>query len=462
MIGMTNKITYDDSLMREVNLRQHGVTDSQMKQIADKTQVIYDTVQTKLASGQLDFTALPKDISIEKSCKKIWGLYADKSKRLVVIGIGAADQAAKMFYKAFRNNSSNKVAVEFAGFYTDPDEIDRLVNFVKGFEKETTIIVLSKTGTTVEPFSTYLAMKSHFNSVLGSSWASHFLCVTDPNGGLLLKEAQTNNIHLIPTSKTGDRFAPLSSLGVLPSCILNLRVGELFKGANDMFAYCENSPSQANVAWRIALYQHLYQELYGISVFTVFTYISRLEEFNMWLRQLWGESLGKNDRGVLLFPAMGPKDQHSVLQMFNDGKWLSTFLFISQRNFDTNVILSDVTLEDTKHFDRKSFSFITQASLRNTELTFNNYNRPSASLEIEKLDEYTFGTLIALFEMVVVYLGALLSIENVFNQPGVTESREFIDASMNRAGSDAALQKLVSIESKIKRSSLSFPNGSGD
>src|SRR3989338_5711611 len=186
--------------------------------------------------------------------------------------------------------------------------------------------------------------------------------------------------------------------------------------------------------------------MYGINQFVTMSYISRLEEFNMWLREMWGESLGKEKKGLILYPAMGPKDQHSVLQTFNDGHWFSTFLFISQSSFDQEISIENRGITDLNHLDGKKLSHITNASCRNTQLTLKNYNRPSAQLIISRFDEKTMGELIALFEMVVLYLGEFIGLKNVFDQPAVTESRQFIDASMKRPGSEEFQRKLAETE----------------
>lgn len=458
---MTNtqnvKLTYDDSLMFSSNLKRHGISEDRLKQMFEQTEVIYESVRSKLNQNKYSFVNLASDSETEKVCKEMWARFKNKTKRVVIIGIGGAYQTAQMMHQAFFDPQKSIPQILCTGTFTDPDELERVINFVKDHEKEVLVITLSKSGTTVEPVTINIFLKDHFRSLFGEGWKEHFIYVTDEKEGLLIKEVKEYGLYHLPSSLVGDRFAPLSVLGILSYVIMDVNTSQVLKGAQDFFTSLTSAKSTDNIPWRIALYQYVYQKVYGINIFSVLTYQSRLEEFNMWLRQLWSESLGKEGKGIVLFPTMGPKDQHSILQMFNDGPWFSTFLFISQQKFSNDKIMTNHGITELNHFNGKSLSFITASSCRNTQLTLKNYDRPSAHLQFSQLNELTFGTLIALFEMTVVYLGELFKLENIFNQPGVTESREFIDASMGRHGSQEAQLKLDTLEKSIKKSFINYP-----
>jgi len=458
---MTNtlgvKLTYDDSLMFSSNLKHHGISEEKLKQMFVETEEIYESVRTKLNRNEYSFVNLANDLQAEKACKEMWARFRNKTKRVVIVGIGGAYQTAQMMHQAFFDPQKNIPLILCTGTFTDPDELDKVMNFVKGHEKEVLVITLSKSGTTVEPVTINIFLKDHFRSLFNEGWKEHFIYVTDEKKGLLIKEVKEYGLYHLPSSLVGDRFAPLSVLGILSYVIMDVDTSQVLKGAKGLFTSLTTARSINNIPWRIALYQYIYQKIYGINVFSVLTYQSRLEEFNMWLRQLWSESLGKEGKGIVLFPTMGPKDQHSILQMFNAGPWFSTFLFISQKKYNNDRVITNHGITELNHFNAKSLSFITASSCRNTQLTLKNYDRPSAHLQFSQLDELTFGTLIALFEMAVVYLGELLKLENIFNQPGVTESREFIDASLGRHGSQETQFKLEALEKSIKKSFINYP-----
>ena len=416
----------------------------------------YNNISERLQNKQIDFANLCYERETLTVCKDMWQSFASFTKRVVFVGIGGASQTAKMLYYAF-GRTKKGLQIYFVGDYTDPDEFLRLRAEINGHEEEVTVVVLSKSGTTVEVGAGYLYFRDLMQDALRESWKKHFLFVTDLKDGILVKEARENGLAHIPTSSVGDRFAPFSALGLLPAVVMGIDSEQLLSGATSMFDHISTCSQEKNIAWNIAVYQYIYQKMFGINQFVTMCYISHLEEFNMWLREMWGESLGKEKKGLILYPAMGPKDQHSVLQTFNDGHWFSTFLFISQSSFDQEISIENRGITDLNHLDGKKLSHITNASCRNTQLTLKNYNRPSAQLIISRFDEKTMGELIALFEMVILYLGEFIGLTNVFDQPAVTESRQFIDASMNRPGSEEFQSKLTEMEDSIKHTFITFP-----
>jgi len=449
-------LIYDDSLMRGENVGVRGVRDEKILQINREYLPIYKRISEQLQNRQYEFANLCNDRETRALCKNVWKPFGAFTKKVVFVGIGGGSQTAKMLYHAFGRLKAD-IQIYFAGDYTDPDEFLSLKNKIAGHETETTVVVLSKSGTTVEVGAGYLYLRDLLQSKLRESWRDHFLFVTGAHEGILIKEARESGLAHIPTSPVGDRFAPFSSIGLMPAEIMGINSDELLSGGALVFDSITKNTQEHNIAWKIAVYQYLYQKGYGINQFVVMSYISRLEEFNMWLREMWGESLGKDKKGVILYPAMGPKDQHSVLQTFNDGHWFSTFLFISQASFDQEISIENRGITDLNHLDGKKLSYITYASCRNTQLTLKNYNRPSAQLIVPRFDEKTMGELTALFEMVVLYLGELIGIKNIFDQPAVTESRQFIDASMKRPGSEESQRKLEATEDSIKRTVITFP-----
>lgn len=451
----THDLTYDDSLMRSENMGARGIRNEKIAQINREYLSQYKNISQRLQNKQFDFANLSYDRETLSLCKKVWKEYASFTKKVVFVGIGGGSQTAKMLYHAF-GRAKNEPQIYFVGDYTDPDEFLRLRAEIDGHEDATTVVVLSKSGTTVEVGAGYLYFRDFMQDKLENSWKKHFLFVTGAHEGILIKEARENGLTHIPTSPVGDRFAPFSSIGLMPAVIMGIDAEALLAGGALMFDHISKSNQQNNIAWSMAVYQYIYQKMYGINQFVSMCYLSRLEEFNMWLREMWGESLGKEKKGLILYPAMGPKDQHSVLQTFNDGHWFSTFLFILQSTYDDEILVENRGITDLNHLDGKKLSHITNASCRNTQLTLKNYNRPSAQLVISKFNEKTMGELIALFEMVVLYLGEFIGLKNIFDQPAVTESRQFIDASMRRPGSEEFQKKLENTEKSIKQTVITF------
>ena len=152
---------------------------------------------------------------------------------------------------------------------------------------------------------------------LKESWKKHFLFVTAEHEGILVKEAKENGLTHIPTSIVGDRFAPFSSLGLLPAVVMGIDAEKFLAGGALMFDHISKSSQDKNIAWNMAVYQYIYQRMYGINQFVTMLYISRLEEFNIWLREMWGESLGKEKKALYYILQWGLKTstQFSRLSM---------------------------------------------------------------------------------------------------------------------------------------------------
>lgn len=417
------------------NIGENGITAEFIAATNAQNSPLYKSLNSQLSSHEMPCAQLASEFKTLSLCREVWEKYKQRTKHIISVGIGGADSIPKMVYDAFGkyNTDSDIPTFEFVGSETDSAKIEALDQKLEGHEEDTTIVVFCKSGTTMEPTSVYYHLKEHMKKKFGDAWKKHFIMATDGEKGDLIKEVRREGLTNIPTSDVGDRFAPLSVLGLLPATILGIDAEAMMKGARDAFSQMAAALQEDNIAWNIALYQKMFYELFGTSAAVSMIYLSRLSEFNNWLRQLWSESLGKEGKGVAILPYSGPGSQHYFLQFMLGGpKHFCTSLIMTQKKSDTATPIVTKHEEGASFLLDKTFDDLTEQSAENTLTTLKAKGRPAARLELDSFNEETFGSLIAMSEMAVIYLGNLLGLKNVFDQPEVALSRELIDKSMGR------------------------------
>lgn len=384
-------------------------------------------VEAELAAGKYGFVEILKDQSILADSTTALSKL-DWAKTLVVVGIGGSDLGARVIKEAFADSSNSTARqVLFHGDSTDPAQIQRLLAQIN--LQETVFVIISKSGETVETISQYLFFKDLYQQQDATTWAQHFLFITDPEKGILRQEAEKFQIPTLAIPPTvGGRFSVLSAVGLLPALAMGVAVEELVQGALD-FVQDETS---RKLSKQIALSQYLLWQQ-QLKLIVLMPYSIQLQEFGRWFRQLWAESLGKNGTGIMPIKADGPADQHSQLQFYNQGELLQSFLFIdiAERNSDFQV--PDTDISDLTYLSGHSFSKIISAERQATAYSLYKHGRPSATIELTQLTPYSLGQLFMLFELAVVYLGALFNI-NPFDQPGVEESKQYMYVLLGRTG----------------------------
>jgi glucose-6-phosphate isomerase len=162
-------------------------------------------------------------------------------------------------------------------------------------------------------------------------------------------------------------------------------------------------------------------------------YSVQLQEFGRWFRQLWAESLGKEGRGILPINAVGPADQHSQLQFYNQGELLQSMLFVTVSPANNELKVPPTQIQAAAYLSGHSFAEILQVEQQATALSLYRHGRSSMTLHLAELTPTALGQLFMCFELAVTYLGELLQV-NTFDQPGVEESKQMMYALLGRPG----------------------------
>jgi len=379
-------------------------------------------VLTKLDQGEYGYAELLQDeeylASVENTLNQLG--WADT---LVVVGIGGSDLGGRTIQNALQRQDA-LMRVLFHGDTTDPNDIDSLLREVE--LPNTVFNIVSKSGNTMETIAYYLYLKQLYLD-RESDWRKHFVFTTG-NSGPLWQEAQTHEISVLNIPENvGGRFSVLSAVGMLPAAAMGVDVHDMWRGAAAAITQTK-SLGDKSIAWQLAWEQYLLTQQ-GVDAVVFMPYSRKLEEFGRWLRQLWAESLGKDGKGILPIQARGPADQHSQLQFYLEGKFLASIQFICIEDHGVSYTIARADVPGFAHLENKEFSELIALEQSTTAESLKQIGRPSAALEIERIDANSLGMLFMTYMLAVTCLGELLEID-AFNQPLVEESKKLMHTKL--------------------------------
>ena len=343
---------------------------------------------------------------------------------VVVIGIGGSYLGAQAVLSALTDRTSGPEIV-FAGTHLCSTGLSRLLRDIG--DRDIRLCVISKSGTTLEPAVSFRLFRTLLEERYGAENARRRItAVTDSSRGALrtLADAEGYDTYVIPDD-VGGRFSILTPVGLWPLAVAGLDVRALLEGAGDMSVVCENTVQEANPAHLYAAIRNgLYNKGYTTEVLS--TFHSDLGYVQEWWKQLFGESEGKQGKGIFPASCRFTTDLHRMGQYIQDGRreLFETFLVVdsgvpdltvpadpgpdgADRNSDGLAYLVDRSLDE---INRKAFEGTRAAHIAG--------GVPVISLEMRTLDEWSLGGLLFFFEKAVAVSGRMLGV-NPFDQPGV-------------------------------------------
>ncbi len=310
----------------------------------------------------------------------------------------------------------------------------------------TLVLVVSKSGGTVETMAQYLIVRDAMAQAVGEAAArAHFIFVTDPSVGALRRIANSEGIATLDIPpNVGGRFSVLSPVGILPAALIGIDVRALLAGAADMTARAASSDPSESPAAAFALLQWLADTQHGRHIHALMPYVDPLRDLAAWFVQLWAESLGKTRSdgtftGPTPLPALGATDQHSQVQLFMEGPRDKTVTFITVRGREQEGRIP------ARHADIPELSYLAGHTLgeligiehRATAGALAARGRFNQTITIDAVDAWHVGGVMQLFALATAYAGALYGID-AFNQPGVELGKNFAYAMLGKPGSDSA------------------------
>lgn len=349
---------------------------------------------------------------------------ADKFKKLdavVVIGVGGSYLGSKAVINALNPYFKNKDLTEilFAGFNFSEQYISELITYLN--DKNFGIVVVSKSGTTTEPALAFRQLKALLESKVGAKHAANqIVAVTDANKGALRKLATDNDYQTFDIDDNiGGRYSVLSAVGLLPIAIAGFDIDALINGACTMQQHCIETSGEDNLAFSYASTRNLLYKS-GKKIEISVAYEDKLRNILEWWKQLYGESEGKNLKGIFTSSALFTTDLHSIGQMIQDGERniFETILWIKQAPSLLSVSSDDENLDGLNYLAGKSISEINHKAMQGTLAAHVEGGVPNIIIELEKLDEFNMGQLLYFYQFACALSGYCLGV-NPFDQPGV-------------------------------------------
>ncbi len=391
------------------------------------------------AAGFLDIPDLKKELVIVEKM-------ADEVRRefstLVVVGIGGSDLGARAMVKGLGVGRKQPMNIRFIGANTDPSEINALLSEINW--KKTAINVISKSGDTIEPMSTFLILRDRLIRKVGAKkHARHVIATTDSSRGALREIANREGYRTLEVADNiGGRFSALTAVGLFPAACRGIDVTGLLSGARQVRADFLKDKAADSFPLLFAGLQH---DAYfrGGRVTVIMPYAEAFREFGFWFRQLWAESLGKKtDRsgrtmrvGFTPVAALGATDQHSQIQLYNEGPADKTVTFIEVSDFgvDLTVPKSYPDIDGVSYLGGKKMSAICHAEREATALSLAKSGRPNGTIRIEAITSESMGALMMSFMLATAAIAELMEI-NAYDQPGVEEGKRTMYALLQRQG----------------------------
>jgi glucose-6-phosphate isomerase len=396
-----------------------------------------------------DFTGwveLPAQITNEQlaDIEKTAADIRAKADYVVVVGIGGSYLGARAVIDALNNSfawlqtSRKNPVILYAGQNIGEDYTYELIDFLK--DKSFAVVVISKSGTTTEPAIAFRLLKELVESKYSKAEAKdRIVAVTDAKRGALktLATQEGYKTYVIPDD-VGGRFSVLTPVGLIPIAIAGYDIRQLVKGAVDMKAL--TAPGVAFESNPAAIYAAVRNELHkkGKAIEILVNYNPKLHFFTEWWKQLYGESEGKDNKGIFPAGVDFTTDLHSMGQWIQEGvrNIFETVVTVKSPNHKVTVPTDPENLDGLNFLAGKRIDQVNKMAELGTLVAHVDGGVPNISVEIPALNEYYLGQLIYFFEIACGMSGYLLAV-NPFDQPGVEAYKKNMFALLEKPGFEA-------------------------
>ena len=375
---------------------------------------------------------------IKKAAEKI----QSDSDVLVVIGIGGSYLGARAAIEMLTNNFHNSLdddkrkapKIFYVGNNISSTYMAELLQAIEG--KDVSLNIISKSGTTTEPAIAFRILRSYLEKKYGVDEArKRIYATTDKAKGALktLADAEGYETFVVPDD-VGGRFSVLTAVGLLPIAAAGINIDEMMQGAADAREAYSNPSLKENDAYKYAAVRNaLYNK--GKVIEVLVNYEPSLHYFNEWWKQLYGESEGKDNKG--LFPAAVDftTDLHSMGQYIQEGRRIlfETVVNIEKPKYEIEIEEDAENLDGLNFLTGKTMDFVNKQAFHGTVLAHNDGGVPNMVLNVPEISAYYFGYMVYFFEKACGISGYLLGV-NPFNQPGVEAYKKNMFALLGKPG----------------------------
>ncbi len=414
--------------------------------------------KTGAGNNFLGWLTLPSDIDdallrdIDSTAVRIREL-ADV---FVVVGIGGSYLGARAIIEALKHNFNQLLQTKgaknpiilYAGQNLSEDYLADLFDVLDRYDYA--INVISKSGTTTEPAVAFRILKNHIEKKYGNGARERIIVTTDSSKGALRKMANDLGYksYIVP-GDIGGRYSVLTPVGLLPIAVGGFDIKALVNGAKKMQLQLaettdiERNPAALYAASRNALYMQ------GKFIEIMVNYQPNLSFFAEWWKQLYGESEGKEGKGIFPASVINTTDLHSMGQYIQDGerKIFETVLSVGKSKRKLLIPAEKEDLDQLNYIAGKNIHYVNQMAERGTTLAHLDGGVPCIEISIDKVDEYHLGGLIYFFEFACALSGYTLGV-NPFDQPGVEAYKRNMFALLGKPGFE---KESMEIQKRLKK-----------
>lgn len=411
----------DEGLMRTMAHRLHG----------------------EIAKGALPFLELSFTELLEQELPKAFAKLPPAS-HMIVLGVGGSSLGARALQKAFAPGQDRPGYTGPWLWVADNIDTDSFTSWMDTLDpRETLVAVISKSGSTIETMAQYCLLKGWLQKHLGADWVHHIIAITDATQGVLRAEADRHGfVSFSVPEALGGRYSIMSAVGMLPAAFMGMDWRAFLRGLRGVVkpltspdlkktpALLGNHPAFSLATWAYTLMGRGYDEL------IFFNYIPLWGHVGHWFAQLWAESLGKDGKGSMPIPAVGVSDQHSLQQMFLDGKRNKGCLFIRSSSLPLGPLFDDSMLEEWDYLKGRHFGDLLHAEAIGTQLALAHHDVPVVECSLATTNEEACGAFMGLMMLTTLLTGWLLDIHPL-DQPAVELGKRLACAELGASGYEA-------------------------
>ncbi len=444
-----SKVTFDYSKAKTF-ISDHEI--ASMKKIAENAKA--ELLGREGAGNDfLGWIDLPVDYDkeefarIKDAAKKIQG----DSEVLLVIGIGGSYLGARAAIEFLRHNFYNMVSKEirktpeiyFVGNSISSTYLKHLTDVIG--ERDFSVNIISKSGTTTEPAIAFRIFKSMLEKRYGKAEAAKRIYATTDKARGALKNLATEEGYesFVVPDDVGGRFSVLTAVGLLPIAVSGADIDKLMEGAADAREHALNDSYEENDPVMYAVIRNILLRK-GKAVEILANYEPSLHYVSEWWKQLYGESEGKDQKGI--FPASVDltTDLHSMGQFIQDGSRIMYETVLNVEESTEEIVIGEepVDLDGLNYLAGKNVDFVNKSAMNGTMLAHTDGNVPNLVVNIPKQDEFSLGQLFYFFEFACGVSGYILGV-NPFNQPGVESYKKNMFALLGKPGFEKEREELL-------------------
>lgn len=400
---------------------------------------IHEMIHQKTGKGSdyLGWVTLPNDITSQLDKINQVAKHLQSFDVLIVIGIGGSYLGTKAGLHFLETPfKKTKPEIIFAGHHMSSTYMHELLTYIQG--KNVAVNVISKSGTTTEPAIAFRLITDVMKKMYGQAGLKdRIVATTDQARGALFKLATEEGYEkfVIPDD-VGGRYSVLTPVGLLPLAAAGYDIHAIVDGARRAMKDASDPSLSKNIAYKYAGYRYmLYQQ--GKKIEMLASYEPNMQYINEWWKQLFGESEGKDNKGLFITSALFSTDLHSLGQYIQEGErhLFETIIHIDKPKKDLIIEANKNDLDGLNYLAGKTLSYVNNKAEEGTLLAHNEGDVPNIVLHLEDVSEASFGYMMYFFEISCAMSAYLIDI-NPFNQPGVEAYKRHMFALLGKPGYD--------------------------